>query len=126
MATNYEDPQDATIADLTHRLVDDGKAYVRAEINLYKQIAAYRAQKAKSGLVLVAVGGVLALAGFIAFLVGCVMALATLVGPLLAAVIVLAITGGIGFFLIKKGANGLSALSGDPEEKAALVEGERL
>jgi len=124
LATRTDNPSDASIAETATRLMDDGRAYLRAEINLYKQIARYRAQRAKSGMILVVAGGVLALAGFIAFLVGIVMALATLVGPLAAALIVLVVTGGAGFLLIRRGAKGLSALSGDEEERAALADGE--
>jgi len=34
-----DDPADASIGDLFHQLVDDGKSFARSEANLYKQIS---------------------------------------------------------------------------------------
>lgn len=118
-------PDDGSIGDLFHQLVRDGRSFVDAEVNLYKQIARYRVGKAKLGLVAVVAGAVLALGGFIAALVGFVMGLAPLVGPVAGGLIVLAVTGLIAFLLFRFGAARLATLSGDQEEKAALAEGAR-
>lgn len=125
MDARVESPSDNSIGDLLAQLVEEGRTVARAEANLYKQIALYRAGKARTGLIAIAVGGVLALAGLVAALVGVVMGLAVLIGPVLAGIVVLAVTGLIGFLLIRFGAGKMGALSGDDEEKAALLEGER-
>jgi hypothetical protein len=104
-------------------LVEEGRDYAGAEANLYKQIALYRVGKAKNGLIALAAGGFLAYAALIAFLVGIVMGLAPIMGPVLGGLVVLVIVGGVSFLLLKFGAGKLSALGGDPEEKAALRQG---
>jgi hypothetical protein len=118
-----DDPAEASIGDLFHQVVEDGKTYASAEANLYKQIALYRFGKAKNGLVALVAGGFLAYAALIAFLVGIVMGLADLIGPVLGGLVVLAVFGGISFLLIRYGAGKMSALGGDAEEKAALLHG---
>lgn len=120
-----EDPAESSIGDLFHQLVDDGKSLARAEVNLYKQIALFRVGKAKSGLVALVAGGLLAYAALIAFMVGLVMGLADLVGPVAGGAIVLAVTGIIAFFLFRYGAGKMAALSGDEEERSAIKAGER-
>jgi hypothetical protein len=117
---------DPSIGDLFGQLVDDGRGLVRAEVNLYKQVALYRASKAKIGIAALVGGGLLAYAGLIAFLVGLVMGLADLVGPVLGGLIVLAVSGIVAFLLFRFGAGKMAALSGDEDEKAALAAGEHL
>jgi hypothetical protein len=119
-------PTDSSIGDLFHQLVDDGRNLVGAEVNLYKQIALYRAGKAKGGIIAFVAGGLLAFAGLIAFLVGLVLGLADLIGPVAGGLVVLAVTGIIAFLLFRYGAGKMSALSGDPAERAALQSGEAL
>lgn len=121
-----EPPQtDNSIGDLFHQLVDDGRSLVGAEVHLYKEIALYRAGKAKIGLIALAAGGTLAFAGLIAALVGLVMGLAPLIGPVAGGLAVLAVTSLIGFLLVRYGMGKMAALSGDADEKAALAAGER-
>lgn len=115
---------DASIGELFGRLMDDGRTLVRAEVGLYKQIAVYRANKAKLGVAALVAGGLLAYAGLIAFLVGLVIGLTDLVGGVAAGLIVLAVTGIVAFLLFRWGAGKMAALSGDPEERAALRAGE--
>lgn len=119
-----EDPADSSIGDLLNQLVDDGRAFARAEAKLYKEIALYRAGKAKIGVAALAAGGFLAFAGLIAFLVGLVIGLADLIGPVAAGLVVFAVAGIVGFLLVRFGLARMAALSGDPEEKAALAAGE--
>ena len=123
--SSAEDPADSSIGDLFHRLVDEGRTFVTAEANLYKQIALYRAGKAKNGVIALVAGGFLAYAALIAFLVGLVMGLADLIGPVLGGLVVLAAVGGISFLLIRYGAGKMAALGGDEQEKAALRRGEQ-
>ena len=118
-----ENPADSSIGDLFHQLVEEGRTYASAEANLYMQIALYRFGKAKTGLVALVAGGLLAYAALIAFLVGLVMGLAPLIGPVLGGLVVLAVAGGIAFLLFRYGAGKVSALGGDAEEKAALRRG---
>lgn len=125
MDARVQNPTGDSIGELFHQLVDDGRAFVGAEVNLYKQIAVYRAGKAKSGIAALVAGGLLAYAGLIAALVGFVMGLDPLVGPVAGGLIVLAVTGLIAFLLVRWGAGKMSALSGDEEEKAALAAGEK-
>ena len=116
---------DPSIGDLFHQLVDDGRTLVGAEVNLYKQVALYRAGKAKTGIVAMVAGGLLAYAGLIAALVGFVIGLADLIGPVAGGLVVFAVSGIVAFLLLRWGAGKMSALSGDPEERAALAAGER-
>lgn len=124
MDMRVRNPADRTIGGLFHQTIEDGRTLVGAEINLYKEIALYRAGKARSGAIALAVGGVLALGGFIAFLVGCVMGLAPIIGPVAGGLVVLVITGIIGFVLVRYGLGKMAALSGDAEEKKALRAGQ--
>jgi hypothetical protein len=121
-----QNPSDSSIADLFGQLVDDGRTLVRAEVDLYKEVALYRAGKAKSGLVALVAGALLAYAGLIAALVGLVIGLAQLVGPVAGGLIVLAVAGLVGYLLIRYGAAKMAALSGGEEEKEALSAGERM
>ncbi|WP_158702995.1 phage holin family protein [Allosphingosinicella vermicomposti] len=125
MASAGQRPDDG-IGDLVSRLIEDGKSYARAEVNLAKAIAQHRAGKAKSGAVLLCAGIALLLAGFIGLIVGIVMGLAPLIGPVLAGVAVLVVTGLIGFLLIRAGARKLAVIgSGSDEEREALGDGLR-
>jgi hypothetical protein len=124
-APRTDSPADSSIGDLFHQLVDDGRNLVSAEVNLYKQVALYRAGKAKSGIVALVAGGLLAYAALIAFLVGLVLGLADLIGPVAGGLAVLIVAGGIAFLLVRFGLGKMAALGGDPEEKAALKAGER-
>jgi len=119
-------PNDNSIKDLFSQLVDDGRSLVRAEVGLYKQVALYRAGKAKIGLVALVAGGLLAYAALIAFLVGLVMGLADLIGPVAGGLVVLVVCGIVAFLLFRFGAAKMAALSGDEDEKAALAAGERV
>ena len=118
------DPRDESIGDLFGRLVDDGKAYARAELDLYKQIAVHRAGRARSGAILLGAGAALLFAALIALTLGAVLGLAALTGPLLAGVIIAATLGLIGYLLIRSGVGGLQALGGSEEEAAARKRGE--
>lgn len=120
------DPRDESIGDLVGRLVEDGREYAKAEIGLYKQIARYRAARARNGLVLLLAGGVLALSALTALIIGFVLGLATLIGPVLAGIAVALVLAGLGLFLVKVGVSGLGALSGDEEERQAIARGETL
>ena len=126
METPANDPRDESVGDLFGRLIEDGREYARAEIGLYRQIARYRAARARNGLILVAAGAVLGLSALTALILGFVLGLANLIGPVLAGLAVALVLAGAGFVLVRIGAAGLGALSGDEEERQALSRGETL
>lgn len=119
-------PQDEPISDLVMRLVEEGKTYARAEVDLYKEIARYRAAKARNGTIALIAGGVLLWFAFTALVLGAVFGLATLIGPLAAGLIVAAALGAGGFVLVQYGLKRVRALSGDEEEREALERGEKV
>jgi hypothetical protein len=124
LASPSHDPRDETIGSLATRLMEDGRAYARAELDLVKRIAAHRASKAKSGAILLGIGVVLLLCSLTALVLALVLGLATLIGPFgagMAVFLVLAIAGGL---LAWSGSKGLAALGGDEEEKKALARAE--
>ena len=119
-----QDPREESIGDLFGRLVEDGKAYARAEIDLVREIARHRAGRARNGLIALAVGGVLLFGAFIASILAAVLGLATLIGPLLAGLAVALVLAGLGYGLARVGLGGLRALGGDEAEAEALERGE--
>ncbi len=124
LASQSRDPRDETIGGLANRLMEDGRAYARAELDLIKRIAAHRAGRAKSGAILLGIGITLLLCSLTALVLALVLGLATLIGPFgagMAVFLVLAIAGGL---LARSGAKGLAALGGDEEEKQALARAE--
>ena len=119
-----QDPNEESIGDLIGRLLDDGRSYARAEIDLIRQIARHRAARARTGLIMLAAGAVLALSALTALILGLVLGLATLIHPLLAGLAVAALLAGVGYGLIRYGLTGLRALGGDDEEREAVRRGE--
>ncbi len=126
MDAPVHDPREDSIGDLVSRLIEDGRTYARAEVDLLKQIARHRAGRARTGLILLVAGAVLGLSSLTALVLGLVLGLAALTGPLLAGIIVAAALAGIGYGLVRFGLKGLRALGGDEEEKRAVVRGETL
>ena len=124
MDSPVDDPREESIGDLVSRLIEDGRSYARAEVDLLKQIARHRAARARTGLILLVGGGVLLLSSLTALILGLVLGLAALTGPLLAGIIIAAALAAIGYLLVRVGLKGLRALGGDEEEKQAVVRGE--
>ena len=120
------DPREESIGDLVNRLVDDARAYAKAEVEVVRQIARHRAGKAKTGLILLVAGAVLLLSSLTALLLGLVLGLAELIGPLASGVVIAALLAGGGYLLVRSGLTGLRALAGDEEERAALKRGETM
>ena len=118
------EPKEESIGELLGRLAEDGRAYVKAEIDVYKAIAARRAARARAGLIALAVGAVLLIASITALLFGLVLWLATLIGPLLAGIAVAAVLILAGYVLVRIGISGLRALGGDEAEREALSRGD--
>jgi hypothetical protein len=120
------DPREESVGDLIGRLIEDGRTYARAEIDLLKEIARHRAERARTGLILLVAGGVLLLSSLTALILGSVLELAALTGPLVAGIIIAALLAGGGYVLVRIGLKGLRALSGDEEERQAVARGETM
>ena len=94
------------IGELVHELIEDGKAYARAEVGLVKAIATAKGKALALPAALFATAFILALAAVTALAVGVVMALAKFIGPLAAGfvgmLIFLAIAGGLGWWGVQR------------------------
>ena len=77
-------PPERPVGELVHELIEDGKAYARAEIGLAKAIAAAKGKALALPAALFGVAFLFGLAAITALAVGVVEALATLLGPLAA------------------------------------------
>jgi hypothetical protein len=118
------DQREESIGGLFRRLLDEGSALVRAEANLYQQIALARLEKAKAGAIACASGILLAFAALVVLLVMAALALAVRIGPLAAGLIVAGLALLLALGLFRYGAGRLTALGGDDEERRALDRGE--
>jgi hypothetical protein len=88
-------PPERPVGELVHELIEDGKAYARAEIGLVKTIAAAKGKALALPVALFGAAFLFALAAVTALAVGVVEALATLIGPLAAGFAGLLIFAGI-------------------------------
>ena len=88
-------PPERPVGELVHELIEEGKAYARAEIGLAKAIAAAKGKAMALPAALFGAAFVFALAAVTALAVGVVEALATLVGPLAGGILGLVIFAGI-------------------------------
>jgi hypothetical protein len=117
-----DDNEPPGIGTLFSRLLDEGRAFVRAEINLGKTIALSRVTRARAGLMMTAAGALLVPSAITTFLVGCVLGLRPLVGPFAAGLIVSILTFCVAALLAKIGIDKvIAAASGDetPGSEAA-------
>jgi len=119
------DPSDESIGGLLGRLVEDGRDYAEAELELYKAIAAYRGVRARRALVALAAGWFLLVTSTTAVVIGTVMALAQYIGPMLAGLAVGIPLAGGGYLLIHYGWSGVKGLGRDQGEREAIERGER-
>ena len=94
------------IGELVHELVEEGKAYARAEFDLAKAIAGAKAKALALPAALFGLAFIVALAAVTALAVGVVIGLAKFLGPLLAGiaglVIFAAIAGGLAWYGIER------------------------
>jgi len=84
------------VGELVHQLVEDGKAYAKAELDVVKAMAAAKGKALALPSALFGAAFILALAAVTALAVGVVLALAKFIGPLLAGVAGLLIFAGTG------------------------------
>jgi len=95
------------VGELVHELIEDGKAYARAEIAVVKATAVSKVQAFKLPAILFGLAYVLTLAAITALAVGVAMGLATLIGPLGGGVVAFLLFGGIAGALVWVGINKL-------------------
>jgi hypothetical protein len=69
------------IGELVHELIEDGKAYARAEVGVMRAMAAAKANALKLPAILLGAAFVLLLASVTALAYGVAAGLATLIGP---------------------------------------------
>ena len=97
---------DRPVGELVHELIEDGKAYARAELAVAKSIATAKANALKLPAILFGVAFLFTLAAFVALVVGIANGLATLIGPLaggvVACVLFAAVAGGLGWYGVKR------------------------
>ena len=93
---------DRPVGELVHELIEDGKAYARAEVGLVKAMATAKANAIKLPAILFGTAFLLALAAITALAVGVAMGLATLIGPLAGGVVAFllfaAVASGLGWY----------------------------
>jgi len=93
---------DRPVGELVHELIEDGKAYARAEVGLVKAIATAKVNAAKLPAILFGIAFLLSLAAITALAVGVATALATLIGPLAGGIVAFllfaAVAGGLGWY----------------------------
>jgi hypothetical protein len=77
-------PPERPVGELVHELIENGKAYARAEIGLGKAIAAAKGKAIAIPAALFAAALFIAMAAINALAVGVVLALETFIGPLAA------------------------------------------
>jgi fatty acid desaturase len=93
------DEDGAPIGDLFGRLIDDGKAYAQAEVDLVRARAEHQADRAKLPAILGAAAFAFGIAAVIALVMTLVLSLASLLGPLagglLATLVAVLVAGGL-------------------------------
>ena len=90
-----EDVEEKPIGELFGKLIDDGKAYAKAELGLAKATAEAKANAAKKPALLGAAALLFLVAGVVVLSMTLALALATLVGPLAGGLIAALVTFGI-------------------------------
>jgi Putative Actinobacterial Holin-X, holin superfamily III len=95
MPDGGDDHEEKPIGELFGQLIDEGKAYAKAELGLVKASAEAKADAAKKPALLGAAALLFLIAGVVVFSMTLALALATLVGPLAGGLIAAVITLGI-------------------------------
>jgi len=101
------------VGDLVHRLVDDGKAYAKAEVDYYKTLGSEKAGALKTPIILGVLAILFAHAAFLALIATLFVGLASLMSDtlagLLTVLICLGIAGALGYLAYSKATAGLEA-----------------
>ena len=97
---------DRPVGELVHELIEDGKAYAKAELEVVKAVATAKANALKVPAILFGVAFLLALAAITSLAVGVAMGLATLIGPLAGGIVAFllfaGVAGGLGWYGAKR------------------------
>jgi len=112
----HGDPADLTVGPLFHRLLDDGQAYVRAEVEVVRATAKARIGSARNAIIIGVAAIFVVQAGLTMLFIALGSALALLVGvwagQLLAAVIAFLIAG----LMVKYAISHFSPQTGSTDE----------
>lgn len=100
-----------SLGELFSRATAEGKEYATAQVEVVKQTALDKVDKAKIGVGLLVGAGLFAYAALIAFLVALVIWLADMIGPVGGGLVVLGVSLAIAFVMAKIGLGKLSAMS---------------
>ena len=96
-------PEPEGIGDLFHRLVEDGKAYAQAEVNLYKTIGTERAKALKTPAIMLVAAYFLGWGAFLALVATLFVGLDSFMSPVLAGILTVLIVGGLAGVLAMMG-----------------------
>jgi hypothetical protein len=99
MATGGSDEEEKPIGELFEQLIDEGKAYARAELGLVKATAEAKVEGARKPALLGAASLLFLIAGVVVLCMTLALALATLVGPLAGGLIASLVTFAIAYLL---------------------------
>jgi hypothetical protein len=94
-----EDFEERPIGELFGQLIDEGKAYAKAELGLAKASAEAKASAARKPALLAGAALLFLIAGVVVLCMTLALALATLVGPLAGGLIAATVTFGIAAML---------------------------
>jgi hypothetical protein len=117
------EPRDESIGALIARLVEDGRSYAEAELEVLKEIAGHRAVRARRALVALAAGWFLLVAAMTALMIGMVSGLAQHMSPFLAGLAVALPVAAAGYGLVSFGWTGVKGLGRDKAEAEAIARG---
>jgi len=97
-----------SLGELASQLVDDAKAYARAEVDLAKAIAADKTKSVQVAAMLFGAALLLAIGAICALSVAIFVSLATLIGPVLSGLVTFLLVGGAAALLGWLGVNKLN------------------
>jgi len=119
------DPQEESIGALIGRLVEDGRTYAEAELELVRAIAAHRAVRARRALVSLAAGWFLLVSSMTALMIGAVTGLSQYLSPFLAGLAIGLPMAAGGYLLVRAGWSGIKTLGRDQAEREAIERADR-
>ena len=99
MADGGDEAEEKPIGELFGQLIDEGKAYAKAELGLVKAMAEAKAEGARKPALLGAAALLFVIAGVVVLSMTLALALATLIGPLAGGLIAALFTFGIAYGL---------------------------
>ena len=110
MAGGGEDEDEKPIGELFSQLIDEGKAYAKAEFGLAKAEVEAKAEGAKRPAILGAAALLFLTAGVVVLSMTVALALATLIGPLAGGLVATIVTFGVAYLLYRLSVSELEKL----------------